>query len=108
MENYSFKDFIDSVEDLNFHEMFEKAQERYHQLEREVRYRPKKRPRNYPAENLMGQVHRFLFWMHNVGRADGLADEDWALVERVCRVLVKKKQLKSSALDAFKPRPAGP
>ncbi len=61
MENYNFNDFIDSIGDLGFCDMFEKAQERYRQLESEVRSRPRKRPRNYSAEKLMGQIHRFLF-----------------------------------------------
>jgi|SRR5208337_3702794 len=104
MKNYNFKQFIDSIEDLSFGEMFERAQERYAELDREVLYRPKKQPRNYAAEELKGQVHRFLFWMHTLKRAADFADEDWALVERVCRALVKKKRLKPSALKAFKTR----
>lgn len=102
MEN--FKEFIDSIKDLSFHEMFQRVQERYAELDREVLYRPKKQPRNYAAEELKGQVHRFLFWMHSGMRPADLADEDWALVERVCKTLVKKKQLKPSALKAFKTR----
>lgn len=102
MEDRNFKSFIDTIEDLSFPEIYVKAQECYQQLEREVRSRPKKRARDYAVEKLQGQVHRFLFWMHSGMRPADLADGDWALVERVCKTLVKKKQLKESALLAFK------
>lgn len=106
MDTYSFRDFLESIENLNFHEMREAVARR--RADAELANSRKKVLRvRAPAIKLAAQLAGLQAWMAMGLKANGMLDEDFALIEPLCRKLIEKKQLKPEALNLFMRRGRG-
>jgi len=56
----------------------------------------------YHAGLLAAQIGHFRFWLAGQRRPPGMADSDFALIEPICRSLVDKGMMQTSALDLFR------
>jgi hypothetical protein len=100
MNDYSFSEFLKSIEDLDFFHMDEKARYRKQELERLLN-KGKKSPNYYEVANLFRQIKGVRYWFAASEKAAGLTDEEFLLLEPICRKLIEKGLFKATALDVF-------
>jgi hypothetical protein len=100
--NYSrfdFDKFINSIIDLDSHEMFQALNRQCAQVEASMRGRGGPQARADGGNEYVGRLKRVMFWFHCGGLADN--GEEAATCHRIAVKLVEKEQLKPEALDVF-------
>ncbi len=100
---YDFQKFIDSIKDLDYHEIMLAAQRRCHDLE-SISYGRKGavRAREMGSTQLAEQLKGLLFWLRTMQKPAGLSDGHFASLRAICENLVRKGQLKPEALNIFR------
>lgn len=103
-DDYSFPEFLKSVEDLSVDEMNATAFRRMRELESLLKRGRKKFSHYDEAESLIRQLGGFRFFLAQGGKADGLTESEFALFEPICRKLIERgfPPYKSTWLDVFK------
>ncbi len=99
---YDFQRFIESVKDLDYHEIILAAQRRCHELEA-ISYGVKGavRAREMGSTEVAEQLKGLLFWLRTMQKPAGLSDGHFASLRGLCENLVRKEQLKPEALNIF-------
>lgn len=102
-DDYSFSEFLKSIEDFNFIEAFAKTSEEKRSAEYLARreFHKSKNQQNYQVIRYEKQLGDLLFWFYGGTKPAGLSETEFQLIKPFCEKLIEKGNLKSSALNAF-------
>jgi len=102
---YDLQQFIDSVKDLDWHEIVKTASDRRHHLQN-ISFSRKGAPRarEMGSVQLATQLTALLSWLGDFQKPLGLSDGHFAAFRVICENLVQKGQVKPDALAVFGPR----
>jgi hypothetical protein len=91
MEQYEFSEFLDSVKHIDdIITLNQKALTRQRELEKFSSSKKGKQYLRDRAGHLAAQIGKFRFWLATGGRAGEMSDNEFALMEPICRSLVDK------------------
>ena len=98
---FDFEQFVDSVMDLGFMEMFQALSEECVRVEASMKGRGGPQARADGGAEYVGRIKRVLFWFHHSALAD--TGQEAITCQRIAERLVAKGQLKPEALEVFSP-----
>lgn len=102
MELYSLRDFLEQIQDLDWHEIITAANAKCASLERSsygVKGAIKKRESG--SIDLAEKIKGLLFWLQNGIKPVGLTESEFQMLRSICIKLIEKKQLRREALNIF-------
>ena len=102
-KNFSFPNFLGSIEELDFAEAFRKTSVEIQSIKplanRELRKQTTLQ--NYNVIKYEKQLNGLAFWFHTCTKPADLSDTEFQLIKPLCIKLIEKGNFKATAISAF-------